>query len=230
MLSPRIALIHATPLAVQPVSDAFKQFWPEADCKNLLDDSLPADLKAQGMGPDMIGRMKTLAAYMNSQGAQAILFTCSAFGPAIEAAKNAQNIPVLKPNEAMFDDALDICASLQKPCRIGLLTTFAPSTASMLEELNAAISLRGLPVTAEGRCAMGAMEILNAGDAKTHDQMVLNCALQMRECDVYLIGQFSMAHTQASLQEALKKPVLTSPASAIQRLKSLLASQFETAS
>ena len=223
MTGPRIALIHATPLAIKPVSDVFEQLWPEAKCKNLLDDSLPSDLQAHGMGPPMIERMVGLASYMEKQGAEAILFTCSAFGPAIEAAKNAQSISVLKPNEAMFDDALDLCARLGKPCRIGLLTTFSPSTASMLKELETAIELRGLPITTEGGCAAGAMEILLAGDVQTHDRMVLLAAMQMPACDVYLIGQFSMAHTQKQLEQVLHKPVLTSPASAIRRLQTALA-------
>ena len=42
---PRIALIHATPVAIQPVNDAFKCLWPAAEVYNLLDDSLAPDLE-----------------------------------------------------------------------------------------------------------------------------------------------------------------------------------------
>jgi hypothetical protein len=38
--SRRVALIHATPVAVNPVMEAFLRLWPEAEPYNLLEDSL----------------------------------------------------------------------------------------------------------------------------------------------------------------------------------------------
>src|SRR5689334_19257164 len=43
----RIALIHATPLAVDPIDAAFDAQWPDAERVNLLDDSLSVD-RARG--------------------------------------------------------------------------------------------------------------------------------------------------------------------------------------
>lgn len=223
MLDPKIALIHATPLAMQPVSEVFADLWPKAKCRNLLDDSLSSDLQSQGLSTAMVNRMVVLAGYVKDQGAQAILFTCSAFGPAIEAAKKTYNIPILKPNEAMFDEALDKCEQMGKSCRIGLLTTFAPAAVSMRAEFQEAIDLRRLPVVVESACAVGAMEKLNAGDSQTHDRLLLETASAMPSCDVYVLGQFSMARCQAALERKLEKPVLTSPASAVRRLQSALA-------
>lgn len=219
----KIALIHATHLAMQPVSAVFASLWPEAQCRNLLDDSLSLDLQEQGMTGAMVDRMVGLAGYVKSQGAQAILFTCSAFGPAIDAAKRAHKIPILKPNEAMFDEALDLCERQGKPCRIGLLTTFAPAAVSMRAELQEAIEQRRLSVVIESACATGALEKLNAGDPQSHDQLLLDTATAMPACDVYVLGQFSMARSQALVQKALPKSVLTSPASAVRRLQSALA-------
>jgi hypothetical protein len=39
----RIALIHAVTVAITPVQSAFRQLWPEAECANILDDSLSVD-------------------------------------------------------------------------------------------------------------------------------------------------------------------------------------------
>lgn len=222
---PKIALIHATPLAMQPISEVFAELWPQAMRRNLLDDSLSPDLEAQGMGPLIVNRLASLVDYVIQQGAHAVLFTCSAFGPAIDAVRRAHDIPILKPNEAMYDEALDACQSLGWECRIGLLTTFAPASVSMRDELLDAVKLRDLPITVEGACAHGALEKLNAGDAPSHDALVLQAAQQLPMCDVYLVGQFSMARTQPLLARALKKPVLTSPASAIRRLQAALSVQ-----
>ena len=109
MTAPRIALIHATPLAIEPIGNAFQRLWPQARTTNLLEDSLAPDLAAEGrLSERMIERFLTLGRYVHGCGADAILFTCSAFGPAIEACAAAMNIPVLKPNEAMLDEALAV--------------------------------------------------------------------------------------------------------------------------
>ena len=104
----KIALIHAVLPAMAPVEEAFKTLWPETRRTNLLDDSLSADREAAGrLTPEMSARIMALAAYAAGTGADAVLFTCSAFGEAIDAAARAQAIPVLKPNEAMFESAFD---------------------------------------------------------------------------------------------------------------------------
>ena len=219
MNSPRIALIHATPLAIEPVNAVFRSEWPEAQCVNLLEDSLTTDLQRLGMGPAIMGRMMDLASYQHRQGADAILFTCSAFGPAIDAVKAALPIPVLKPNEAMFDEALAMANAHGPESCLGLLTTFGPSSVSMREELQTAIADRGLTLTVAGACAQAAMGHLLAGDAQTHDRLILDAAAQLASCAVYLLGQFSMARAQAQVAQQVGRPVLTSPGSAVSALR-----------
>lgn len=220
----RISLIHATPLAMQPVMRAFKRLWPQAQCTNLLDDSLTSDLQeAGGLTPGLIHRMVGLVDYVYTQGAQGVLFTCSAFGPAIDAAKRAHAIPVLKPNEAMYGEALALCEAMGGARRMGLITTFAPASVSMTKELQDAITARNLPLSVESICADGALAHLNAGDVSSHDRLVIDAARSMSVCDVYMLGQFSMAAVQDALADALQKPVLSSPSSAVSALKTALA-------
>src|SRR5258708_26046677 len=128
-MMPRIALIHAVTVAMAPVHDAFRQVWPEAECVDILDTSLSRDRGRDGrLTAAMTGRFLTLARYAEDNGAAGILFTCSAFGEAIEAAARQARVPVLKPNEAMF------AAALQTGRHIGMLATFAPSVAGMEDE------------------------------------------------------------------------------------------------
>lgn len=216
----RIALIHATPLAMAPVALAFERLWPEAQRMNLLDDHLSIDLAARGsLDGHMTGRIARLAVYARDFGAAGILFTCSSFGTAIDAAAALTGLPTLKPNEAMTSEALALCARLPARGRMGLVTTFAPATAPMREELEQAAST--LPTPPEVACALadGAMQALGAGDAATHDRLVVEAARSLGHCDVLLLGQFSMARARQAVADSVAVPVLTSPDSAVRALK-----------
>lgn len=216
---PRIALIHATPLAVAPVGAAFARLWPEAHTTNLLDDSLSADLAADGeLTARMRQRFATLADYVVGCGADAILFTCSAFGPAIEAvAASHAGIPVLKPNEAMFRDAIALGG------KIGLVATFGPSVPSMAQEFEAMVRASSAGVELITACAEGAMTALARGEQAQHDRMVIEAAGRLEGCRAIMLAQFSMASAQPLVADAVGIPVLTSPDSAVRALQRQMA-------
>lgn len=218
----RIALVHATPLAMQPIAASFEKVWPEVSCMNILDDCLSKDLARDGgLTPAMMERVAAITSYAKECGAHAIQFTCSAFGVAIDEASQKVGLPVLKPNEAMFDEAIAICAG-RKDARVGLLTTFEPATESMSREwaeATAKLPVKPVFVTA---CAKGALEALNAGDASLHDQLILAKVKTLTHCDVIMLGQFSMARAQSMVAEAVGKTVLSSPDSAVMKLKKML--------
>jgi len=126
----RVALIHALAHSVAPINAEFARAWPECERMNLLDDSLSADLarSAAGLDARMTGRFLALAGYALDAGADGILFTCSAFGPCIDAvAARWPAVPVLKPNEAMIDEAVHVATTARRGGRIGLVATFAPT-------------------------------------------------------------------------------------------------------
>jgi Asp/Glu/hydantoin racemase len=215
---PRIALIHATPLSVAPICETFAALWPQAQVTNLLEDSLSTDLAAAGkLDGAMIERFVLLARYCVDCGADAVLFSCSAFGPAIEAARAAVTVPVLKPNEAMLDEALDAGK------RIGLIATFEPSIPALRAELEETAAERGIAIEVETRVQPAAMPALQAGDAETHDRLIVQAARELKHCDVIVLGQFSMARAAALVESATGCKVLTSPRSAVVRLRRVLA-------
>jgi Asp/Glu/hydantoin racemase len=214
MTAPRIALVHATPLSMAPIEAAFRAHWPQPVLAHLLDGSLSQDLARDGaLTPAMTERFLALGRYVAGCGADAILFTCSAFGPCIEAVARAHApMPVLKPNEAMIAEAL------KHGRRIGLVATFAPTFASMRPEFAAAAPHVEL-VTAH---AAGAMEALAAGDAATHDSRIAAAAATLRHCDVIALAQFSMARAREAATAASGRTVLTTPDSAVLALKARL--------
>ena len=210
----RIALIHALAHSVGPINDVLAQEWPECQRMNVLDDSLSSDLarSSQGLDAAMHRRFEDLAAYVERAGVQAILFTCSAFGPCIEAvAARRPDMPVLKPNEAMVADAATIGR------RVGLIASFAPTLVSMPSEFPAGVEV--IPDMAEG-----AMEALNQQQFERHDEIVVASALRLvnQGCDVIALAQFSMARAQAAVRHVVQLPVLTTPGSAVAYLRQRL--------
>jgi len=210
-------LIHAVSVAIQPVQDAFQALWREAECGNILDDSLSLDRERDGMlTAAMTQRILTLAEYAVATGARGILFTCSAFGEAIDAAAARAQVPVLKPNEAMFE------AALAAGRRIGMLATFAPSVESMEDEFRAMAETHGSPATIETFCVPGAMAALKAGDAATHNRLIAEAAPRFADCDAVLLAHFSTSRAAAAVAAVVGAPVLTSPGSAVAKLRSII--------
>lgn len=210
----RIALIHALSHSVEPINAAFDRDWPQALRMNLLDDSLSADLARSSSGLDtaMHKRFEVLADYAVATGAQGLLFTCSAFGPCIDAvAARHANLPVLRPNEAMVAEAL------QEPGKIGLIATFAPTLNSMPPEF-------GLDADLVLTLAEGALQALNEGDLARHDALIAAQARRLRDqgCTRIALAQFSMARARALCEQASGLPVLTTVDSAVRALKSAL--------
>jgi hypothetical protein len=113
----------------------------------------------------MMGRFQSLMDYSTaSEGCggktDGILFTCSAFGPAIDAVKAKSSIPVLRPNEAAFDIALD------RGTNLALLVSFEPSAATLQVELHEMAVARGQSVKVTTVFADGALEALKRGDGE----------------------------------------------------------------
>ncbi len=207
----RITLVHALKHSIVPIEASFAKLWPEARLMNLMDDSLSADLARDGgLSQAMTERFLGLGRYATSTGSDAILFTCSAFGPCIEAVARAHApMPVLKPNEAM----IELAAAKGK--KIGLLSSFPPTLASMPREFPSSIQI--VPKLAEG-----AMAALDRGDRTTHDRLVVEASRDLRDCDLIALAQYSMAPTAEQVAAATGRPVLTTPDSAVLKLKELL--------
>ena len=210
----RIALIHALRHSLAPIEAAFAALWPQATLMTLLDDSLSADLaRAGAMPPGMTGRFLALARYAAGTGADGILFTCSAFGPCIEACQaDLAPLPVLKPNEAMIEEAATLGS------RIGLLASFAPS----LDTLPAEFAATSPGLHLETALAKGALTALDQGDGPRHDALVAEAARTLATCDAIALAQFSLARAATAVAAATGKPVLTTPESAVRKLQRLL--------
>jgi hypothetical protein len=216
-MTKRIALVHAVIAAMQPIADAFQHLWPAAECVNILDDSLSRDReKSPDLTPHLHQRFDLLADYAARIGADGLLFTCSAFGEAIERIARRTRFPVLKPNEAMYE------AALAYGTRIGMLATFAPAVAGMAQEFDELAKSQGTTAELRTICIPEAMEALRQGDVATHNSLLANAAPQLKDCDVVMLAHFSTSRAEKAVSGQLAIPVLTSPSAAVRKLRTAL--------
>ncbi|MCX7310462.1 MAG: aspartate/glutamate racemase family protein [Alphaproteobacteria bacterium] len=215
---PRVVLLHGTPVAVEPIQRAFATRWPEAEIVNLLDDSLSVDrAKDHELTPRMFERFVELGGYAHRIGAEAILVTCSAFGPAIERMARELPVPVLKPNEAMFREAIG------RGRRIGMLATFAPSVLTMTEEFEQFVGEAGAQAALETIVVEGAMDALRKGDADRHNSLIAARASELAHCDAIMLAHFSTSRALTAVIAAVGTPVLTAPDAAVDRIRAAIA-------
>src|ERR1700716_685866 len=134
----RIALIHPLLGGIRIAAEAFARHWPEAQCINILDDSLPDDLAREGpTAPGIYRRIKALIHYAAELRVSGILFTGSGFGPVIDELAPSLAMPLLKPNQAMFEDAFQLGG------RIGMLVSFPSAAEAMRQDFDAAAHAAG---------------------------------------------------------------------------------------
>jgi len=182
-----------------------------------MDDSLSVDRTAASDGEaQFIPRFLTLTRYCIDNGADAILFACSAFNAAIDACKQSTDLPVLKPDEAMIE------AALARGGRLAVLATFAPSIESLQTQIDTLAAASGAGVDVEGVFVEGAMDALKAGELDDHDERIANAAALIQRADAILLAQFSMARAAPAVRAVAAATVLTSPASAVAKLKTLV--------
>ena len=220
-MPPRIALVHAMRASMAPIEAAFARAWPEAHLVHLLDDALPADLeRAGGVDAAMERRFVTLTRYAVDAGADAVLFSCSAFGRAIEAARAAVGGPVMKPNEAM------VAAAVAAGGPIALLSTFAPTLDSMRPEFEAEAARQGVAIDLRAVYVPGALAALLDGDDGRHDGLVVDAVLAnagvgegaLRD-GALALAQFSLARLAPRLRAVTGGRVLTTPDTAVVELR-----------
>ena len=216
--SPRIVLLHATPVAMDPIKAAMTALWPEAEAVNLLDDGLTIDRAREGptISEELIERFVDFGRYAQRIGADGILITCSAFGPAIDRMAKELPLPILRPNEAMFREAI------AAGNRIGMLATFAPAVATMEDEFRQFATETGASSTLETVVVPDAIDLLRQGDAASHNRLVAGMAPHFAGHDAIMLAHFSTSRAAELVRSKVKIPVFAAPEAAVRRMKTLV--------
>jgi len=162
-------------------------------------------------------RIKNYLLATADAGATVILSACSTMGEAVDAARGAVPVPILKIDEAMAEKAVTLGR------RIGIFATASSTLGPTARLLQAKAKAAGRTIeTSEQLCA-GAFDLLLAGRIAEHDRLVTDIVLGAApQFDVVLFAQASMSRLAPAIAPRLTRPLLTSPELAMERLKSLL--------
>lgn len=220
-MQPKIALIHATRLAIAPIEKTFQDYWPEANTFNLLDEGLLKDIDSLS-SQQMNQRFQSLASYATGTGCDAILFSCSVFSDSIDSIKKIFDLPVYKPNEAMLDAIYEL-AREKKDLKTVVMGTSQLSVDSLSSEIGEWSKTNHASIQIDKLFIDQAFELLGKGQLDLHDALIIDAVKKNQYADLIVFTQFSMASAYQQSQEVSSAPIFSAPIIAVQTLQSRIA-------
>jgi Asp/Glu/hydantoin racemase len=210
-----IGLIHALEESEEPIRESFQKIWPEAKLNEYSDFQLSVD-RANGLNEASIrSRIIDLGQQAVNDQVDAILYTCSAFGEAIEAAKSQFSLPILKPNESAFKKAIRAASD------VNILVTFEPSLNLLTNEFE--IMSKGLDIKIKGHLIDDALKLLKQEEVQAHNEKIIDAVKEIPVEETVILGQFSMARAADEIKINMPDHlVLNTPDAAVIELKELL--------
>lgn len=214
----KIAVIHTFLYSVEDLKKLFKEKLPEVEMINIIDDSLLEEALAnKGITSGIIRRICQYAIEAERLGADLILNQCSSVGEASEIAQKLINIPYVKIDQPMAEEAVRLGSKIAVVATA--ISTIEPS--SRLVENMAKKKNKNVVVN---RCfCEGAYEaLLKENNREKHNEIVINTIKKAaKENDVIILAQGSMYHLMPLLDD-IKVPVLTSLESGVEQIRSIL--------
>ena len=214
-----LGLVHTSATLVPVFQELCKQYIPHVNVFNIVDDSLIKQVISRGeLRADTARRVVNYAGSAESAGADYIMFTCSSIGAAVEAAADLTQVPVLRVDQPMADQAVATGS------RIGVIATLPTTLAPTSDLVQRRAAVVGKDIQLKAVLCEGAFEALMSGNPALHDIMVAKALKELStQVDVIVLAQASMARVVDTLSESEKiVPILASPPIAMAYLATVL--------
>jgi Asp/Glu/hydantoin racemase len=214
-----LAMLHTVSSLVPTFQGLCQELLPDVESFHMVDESLLKNTIRSGeLTPTTTRRVLGHVASAEEAGADAVLVTCSSIGPAVALSRSVVSVPVVRVDEAMADLAVETGS------RIGVIATLPTTLHPTAELVQARADTAGAQVTVTTHLCTGAFEALSRGDTATHDALIADGLRQLLgTVDVVVLAQASMARVADTLPEEDRRvPILSSPRSAVERVRTLL--------
>lgn len=210
--------VHSGPVTVAPLAALAQEIVPDVRIVNLVDDSLLKDTMAAGeVTPAVRHRLAQYMMIGQEMGADLILSACSSVGEAADAAAALLDVPVLRIDTAMAEQAVG------RAERIGVAATVQTTLDPTARLVEATATRLGRPVSVTPLLCEGAFEALLAGDGAAHDEIVARGLTTLAaSVDLIVLAQMSMARVADAIGDRIGVPVLSSPRLGMERLATVL--------
>lgn len=211
----KLGLIHTSATLVPVFADLCQSHLPEVSVFHISDDSLIKEIiERNRLTPSVSRRVIGHVVAAEAAGADLVLVTCSSIGPAVEMAANVVDIPVVRVDQAMADQAV------RSGGRIGVVATLPTTLQPTADLIRRRAALADASVQLSERLCEGAFDALMSGDAAKHDQLVLSALEELAgESEVIVLAQASMARVASQMEASVgAPPILASPTLAIEHL------------
>ena len=220
-MTKRVAILHTSLVFMNVelmIKEIFQELLPDIEIVDIIDTKILADVQGKdGITPSVTKRMTYMAQAAEQSGAGIIFSACSSLGPTIDTARQAVNVPIIKIDDAMAQQAVE------KGSEIGVLATVPTTLGPTADLIEHKATKAGKEIHIHRKLCEGAFDKLMAGEHESHDQMVLDGALSLApQVDAIALAQASMTRLAPMLSEKTGLEVLTSPRLGVEYVKQRL--------
>ena len=211
----KLAIIHTTPVTIEPLKDLANKMIGECEIINLVDDSILPQLgKNGGNVQEIADRWESYAKVAEQLGADCILNACSSIGELVAFTQPKIATPIIRIDDAMAEFAIN---SAEK---IGVAATLETTLKPTLELLKQKAAQKQKKVEFEPILVSSAYQKLIANDKEGHD-LDLSVALRelAKKVDIVVLAQASMARVVSSFTPDEQRHFVTSPELGMEAVK-----------
>ena len=216
--APKIGFVHTGVPIGMMLKKMMSESMPDIPNFHIVDDSLIQDLlQAEEFTPSILKRLSAQISMAKEAGADIIMVTCSSIAPGVDFAKKLVDIPVMKIDEPMAEQAVESANT------VGVLATAKTTLVPSVDLINQVAEKKGKPVKVKSKLISEAFDFFLQGDMENHDRLVRRAGIELaQQSDVLVLAQASMSHLSDEIEKASGTPTLTSPSIAVNALKKLV--------
>jgi len=219
MIKRKVAFVHTSPAAINPLMQFYNESAPELEITNLLDDGILRLLSANNLSVVQERLANMLEAAAEIYAVELAMITCSSVSNEMVVRLNDEfDLPILKIDYPMARQAV------RAGDRIGVAATFPPTLGPTSKLLTEAAAEAGAMIEIVSGVTSAAYDALLAGDAAKHDELLIALIEQIEKQGVaaIVLAQVSMARILPHLNGRSRVPVLSSLPTSLEAIRETL--------